>query len=100
MKMEPAKSFVVDKTLRGLSYALRHPETWPPGFAFDYRRCKTCAMGLAFEMGMIAEAIWPVAMAVFDLPYDATISIFCAGYDNPTASEVADRIDAYLARSA
>lgn len=38
--------------LRDLIYVLRHKETWPPGFEWDYRACTTCAMGLAHR-------IWP-----------------------------------------
>lgn len=34
-------------SLENLSYALRHPETWPKGFHWDYTRCESCAMGLA-----------------------------------------------------
>jgi hypothetical protein len=100
MKMEPAESFVVDQPLRRLRDALRHPETWPPGFEFDYRRCATCAIGLAHELGMLAEMSGPAVMKAFGLPYAAQIAIFSAGYDNPSADDVADRIDAYLARSA
>lgn len=37
-------------SLRGLSYALRHPETWPAGFEFDYGDCKRCAIGLIFKL--------------------------------------------------
>jgi hypothetical protein len=36
--------------LTALSYALRHPETWPEGFVWDYRDCKTCAIGLASKL--------------------------------------------------
>lgn len=34
-------------SLHALSYALRHPDTWPEGFYWDYDICKQCAMGLA-----------------------------------------------------
>ena len=37
-------------SLENLSYALRHPETWPQGFAWDYRHCDSCAMGLAHQL--------------------------------------------------
>ena len=97
MKMEPAEAFVVDQPLRQLSHALRHPETWPPGFVFNYRRSKTCAIGLAHELGMLPSPGWLAAKKAFGLPYDATIAIFCSGYTNPSAADVADRIDAYFA---
>jgi hypothetical protein len=58
MKMEPAKSFEAEQlfvnldklSLRGLSYALRHPETWPKGFVWNYNNCDNCAMGLAHKL--------------------------------------------------
>lgn len=34
-------------SLHALSYALRHPDTWPKGFVWDYQHCNKCAMGLA-----------------------------------------------------
>lgn len=37
-------------SLVGLSYALRHPELWPPGFQWNYKSCETCAMGLAHQL--------------------------------------------------
>lgn len=37
-------------SLAGLSWTLRHPETWPRGFAWNYSRCHTCAMGLAYQL--------------------------------------------------
>ena len=37
-------------TLEGLAWALRHPETWPEGFEWDYRACTSCAMGLAVRL--------------------------------------------------
>ncbi len=38
--------------LQNLAYALRHPETWPKGFVWNFSNCKTCAMGLA-------RSLWP-----------------------------------------
>jgi hypothetical protein len=35
-----------------LSYALRHKETWPKGFTWNYRYCSGCALGLAV-------GLWP-----------------------------------------
>lgn len=34
-------------SLTALSYALRHPGTWPKDFVWDYSDCTTCAIGLA-----------------------------------------------------
>ena len=61
MKMDP-NSFVAAKSLRGLSYALRHPETWPPGFRWKFFDCNRCATGLAVEL-MMADRPTPAAMA-------------------------------------
>lgn len=36
--------------LAGLSWRLRNRETWPPGFQWDYSRCRRCAMGLAYQL--------------------------------------------------
>lgn len=36
--------------LPALSYALRHPETWPEGFVWDYGNCRTCAVGLTGKL--------------------------------------------------
>lgn len=99
MKMEPAESFVVDRSLRGLSHALRHPATWPHGFAFDYRWEKFCAVGLAYRLGMILAPIGFTAMDAFGLSSDEARSLFYADDEAPTTPEaIADRIDAYLAR--
>lgn len=37
-------------SLDGLAYALRHPETWPEGFVWDFSQCDNCAMGLAHAL--------------------------------------------------
>ena len=37
-------------SLVALSYALRHPETWPEDFVWDYSDCTTCAIGLATRL--------------------------------------------------
>jgi hypothetical protein len=43
-------------SLHALSYALRHPDTWPRSFVWDYKKCDQCAMGLAHGLwGTIAE---------------------------------------------
>lgn len=38
--------------LRRLSFALKHPETWPSGFRFNYWRANTCAIGVARGIGI------------------------------------------------
>ena len=37
-------------SLVALSYCLRHPETWPEDFVWDYSKCQQCAMGLAHQL--------------------------------------------------
>jgi len=39
-------------SMRALSYILRHEQTWPDNFKFNYYFCEKCAMGLA-------HLIWP-----------------------------------------
>jgi hypothetical protein len=38
--------------LRRLAFALRHPETWPDGFVWNFSYCENCAMGLACQLWM------------------------------------------------
>ena len=71
-------------SLHALSYALRHPDTWPKGFVWDYKYCGSCAMGLAHQLwGSIplARAFHgedgPSIMAHnFAMPYGDAKSIF------------------------
>ena len=37
-------------TMADLAWRLRHPETWPKGFKWNYGKCTTCAMGLAWAL--------------------------------------------------
>jgi hypothetical protein len=102
MKMDPAKSFTADpgQPLRKLSDSLRHPETWPPGFKFDYLFADKCALGLAHELEMIDEPTLDAAMAASCLSLRDACEIFVAGWCEieVSAAMVADRIDAHLAR--
>ena len=46
-----ALAVITDRpNLVALSYALRHPETWPADFVWDCSTCKTCAIGLALRL--------------------------------------------------
>jgi hypothetical protein len=103
MKMEPAKSFESDpvQPLRKLSYALRHPETWPPEFEFDFHLTDKCALGLACELRMIKYHTVALARP-FGLSFKEAWQLFFAsdGKGVITAAMVADSIDAYLARQA
>ena len=115
-------------TLHALSYALRHPDTWPKDFVWNYRECNQCAMGLAHQLW--AESIPNVdidnAASVFArkfaMPYGVAKSIFLGDVKwcplktkikgalwwrkekevtdlkAVTPEMVADQIDAYLAK--
>jgi hypothetical protein len=115
-------------SLVGLSYALRHPELWPPNFYWNYESCSQCAMGLA-------HALWrqsiPRANGLngasimanrFAMPFTDARNIFMgqgewcptqtiaegrlwwkreiteSDYRAVTPEMVADQIDAYLSR--
>jgi hypothetical protein len=99
---ERAKLFVdLDKpSLAGLSYSLRHPETWPPDFVWDYAEFDQCAMALF-------ERLWNTEFERLErkIGSKAACEIFVyAGNarridrDAVTPEMVADDIDAYLAR--
>lgn len=103
MKTEPTQSFLAGKSLRDLGYALRHPETWPPGFEWEFLDCNKCAMGLAYQLGMATKPWGPAMVKAFGIPEREAVKIFCTGYlcqqfGVITAVDVANRIDAYLAR--
>lgn len=73
-------------SLHALSYALRHPDTWPKGFVWDYKYCDDCAMGLAHalwankvEQASIQDG--PTIMArAFAMPYADARSIFLGNH--------------------
>jgi hypothetical protein len=98
-------------SLLGLSYALRHSNTWPDGFLWNYGRCPDCAMGLAAKLWreiMIINWEWCSELAnAFSMPKSDAYKIFVAaskerGWGNDmhriTPEMVADDIDEYLAR--
>lgn len=73
--------------LHTLSYALRHPETWPKDFVWNYVQCDKCAMGLAHSLWIksvptprnssLAENINVTNMArVFGISYTQAYEIF------------------------
>ena len=97
-------------SLEALSYALRHQETWPVGFEWDYSNCTTCAMGLTAQLWSAASpppSINAVPRWAFDhlhMPPAASCGIFLrlggrhhVRHANITPEHVADAIDAYLA---
>lgn len=113
-------------SLHVLSYALRHPDTWPQGFVWDFDDCMQCGMGLAHLLWANSQigdtAIgddteykeWISIMArQFSMPYGKAHEIFFGGAyrepryfglssteiprDRVTPEMVADQIDKYLA---
>lgn len=108
---EAEKLFSLDQpSLAALSYALRHKETWPDWFQWDFGDCFQCAMGLSL-------ALWKDSIRfpnscemvrVFGMPFDKATKIF-GGNDwatfygslvwRITPEQVADKIDEYLAES-
>lgn len=73
---------IMDKpSLVALAYSLRHPETWPEGFQWDYSTCQTCAMGLAAKLWSMHEpdstAGWLSQVArTFAVPMEDVVRIF------------------------
>jgi len=111
MKMEPSKSFEAEQlfvdfykpSLRGLSYVLRHPDTF--GFVWDYRYCNTCAIQLAYKLWGIGSGDRELTRAfgvsvkvVDDIFYDVGNTNLENRSADVTPGMVADAIDAYLAR--
>ena len=92
---------------RELSFILRNRALWPAGFEWDYSQCENCAMGLAFSLGMVAEAAGVQMMMRFNIPAAEALKIFInAGRqivveDAPTIlpEHIADLLDAYADRA-
>ena len=101
-------------SLQNLSYVLRHPDTWPEGFAWRYTDCESCAMGLAHQLwkeipqGNSCNGA-SIMARTFAMPYSEANEIFMRGRGSPrvafigprdlrrqTPERVADAIDAYL----
>lgn len=99
----------ITPTLKDLIYVLRHKETWPKGFVWDYKRCSTCAMGLAYEMWPERVAFYTTTsmMEAFDMPTDAVYDIFIESFRGvipslfgftTTPEYIAKKLERYLAR--
>lgn len=103
-------------SLHGLSYALRHPETWRGGFVWDYRDCDTCAIGLACALWDGIAKDWRIGLRAakrsseimaecFSIDAYVALDIFIRAAPRHktirafvTPFMVADDIDAFLAR--
>lgn len=81
-KTETEKLFALDKpSLENLSYCLRHPETWPEGFIWNYNHCDHCAMGLAHSLWKSIPAVdrktgASIMARSFAIPFETSSSIF------------------------
>jgi hypothetical protein len=107
--------------LTALAYALRHPETWPKNFTWNYEQCESCAMGLAVRLWPSLEPpdyneTW--ISREMSMSYREAVSIFFdmgpfqkvkTGWFRSkmvrnkalvTPDDVADAIDRYLVASA
>lgn len=76
---EPDVQATIDP--RRLVHALRHPETWPPDFEWDYGRCPSCAMGLAWRLtGQIGKCTPDKGMALMrrsmPMPNSSVVAVF------------------------
>jgi hypothetical protein len=94
--IEATKLFAdLDKpSLHALSYALRHPDTWPEGFVWSYQNCRHCAMGLAHvlwekSIPEVGTKNGPSVMAKkFAMSYEAATAIFLGRTSDENASWV------------
>jgi hypothetical protein len=91
-------------SLQALAYVLRHPETWPDRFAFEFESCSRCAMGLAWalwypqkEMGGHAESWIDVTADNLGISVQVAAAIFLNTRQGTTAADIiAERIEYYL----
>lgn len=106
-------------SLVALSYALRHPETWPEGFVWDFHDFHQCAIGLASALWALnkyknREEFTSQAARTFAMPFGEAQRIFWDGrltvpavfglttrikkveHDEITPEMIADEIDRFL----
>ena len=108
-------------SMSALAYVLRHPQTWPPGFKWDFSNCHTCAMGLCYrlwhERGPATAAWFGGVAELLGIPPRDAFALFVSPCLRPfrradpaapsvapsiapsiTPDMIADEIDHYLAR--
>lgn len=72
-------------SLAALSYILRHPDTWPKDFIWNFGDCYQCAMGLAHRLWKqiprsSSETGATIMAREFAIPYGVALNIFLADY--------------------
>ena len=87
-------------SLKPLSFMLRHKETWPEDFEWNFMSCDNCAMGLAKRTWSkhVREATTPEMSKAFGLTI-GQCGIFTMGAADHTITPemIADRIDSLQA---
>jgi hypothetical protein len=90
-------------SIQALSYALRHKETWPEEFIWNFNECHTCAMGLACKLwNLIDPNTFTVSRAI-GIDWPASGYVFLrGGYGGVCGSKitpemVANQLDKLIA---
>lgn len=103
-------------SLENLSYALRHPETWPDDFTWNFAFCGSCAMGLASKLWSLrGEVSDDIDVSMTTMARTFAMDLYRVGHifgssefterwwrnakspELVTPAEVADAIDRYVA---
>ena len=108
MSTKQAPQTLHQHAVRKLSFILRNRALWPKGFEWDYRNCRDCAMGLAFELGMTSKRATLAMGGRFNMSIEDAQNIFIyAGQStltklmqDVTPEDIADLLDAYADRVA
>ena len=98
-----------EPSLPALAFVLRHKETWPTGFEWNFSNCRHCAMGMAHRLwpDVVREPDMQHMCEVFDLSNKDARFLFHSHYLpllqwttfpiswGMTPEVIADRIDKY-----
>lgn len=123
-KIDEMLKIATKPSLENLAYCLRHPETWPKGFHWDFNYYSSCAMGLAIKLFFPGDEEWKSAVDITDgglsetsiiakkfaVPFTDAQKIFLHGsrplgpfniptpYERITPEMVAKKIERFLAK--
>ena len=82
-------------SVEALIWILRHPDTWPDNFRWDYRKCNDCALGLMYHFwGTLPLS----ASEVLGISFSDGQRIFTGlgrSMGDVTATDVADELEIY-----